>query len=757
MSLRVRRRTTADEAHVGAWGRLAPVSIRPLLAGLCIAGSALGMSVVLPSLAAAEALPGPAPQAGSPGLPDGRLYEEVSPANKSGNFILSGQAGRALNQDDSFGAASADGNALVFVASGAMGHASSSMIQPLVARRVPGSAWLTESATPTALGLISVYGGPVGLLESSDFTRFAFMGARAYSREQPLTPEYSRSEFTISGDVNIFLSEDPFVEPAWLAKPTITSPIPALTENRNADWLLVGGSPTLNTVYFTYSGTLVAQDAPRAPHVGDGLGHQGPWGLYEWTAGKLESAGVLPDGTTSAGGALPAAMAGDDPFNRDFAGQTLQAADFNNEVSMDGSRLFFVSPDPAFNSGTPPELYVRETAPDGSKRSVLVSQSQLPGQVGDPAPTGAVAVGDPQVGNKEFEESKSYDNSYVYASKDGSRAFFLSSDRLTVAAPENSEAKEYEFDIDSKVLTYLPGVVGPIVAAAQDGSDFLFQNSVTGKLELWRQGAAGGQVTPVASVGQNLEARASADGSVFVFDTALSAPAGFNSGGYKQVYRYDAARNELICLSCSPAGVTPSGGASISYDNTGGVNSDPRPEKDSRVIAADGSRVFFDTPDPLVPQDTNGKRDVYEWEAGRVYLISSGSGGEDAFYVDNSESGSDVFFNTGAGLAPGDTDGSYDAYDARIPHPGDNPLPAAVPCQGDVCQGPPSVPQLLGLPPSATFNGVGNLSFEVTPAMKPKPKAAVKCVKGKRLTRGKCVRRKKSKKAKRASRDRRGS
>jgi hypothetical protein len=45
--------------------------------------------------------------------------------------------------------------------------------------------------------------------------------------------------------------------------------------------------------------------------------------------------------------------------------------------------------------------------------------------------------------------------------------------------------------------------------------------------------------------------------------------------------------------------------------------------------------VFFDSPDALVPEDTNGKEDVYEWEPyrkhdvyeyhdGNVYLISDG-------------------------------------------------------------------------------------------------------------------------------------
>ena len=34
-----------------------------------------------------------------------------------------------------------------------------------------------------------------------------------------------------------------------------------------------------------------------------------------------------------------------------------------------------------------------------------------------------------------------------------------------------------------------------------------------------------------------------------------------------------------------------------------------------RMISDDGSRVFFNSFDALVPQDTNGVQDVYEWEA----------------------------------------------------------------------------------------------------------------------------------------------
>jgi len=140
----------------------------------------------------------------------------------------------------------------------------------------------------------------------------------------------------------------------------------------------------------------------------------------------------------------------------------------------------------------------------------------------------------------------------------------------------------------------------------------------------------------------------------------------------------------------------------------------------NRGMSEDGSRVFFDSPDPLVPQATSaGVRDVYEWEHGTVFLLSSGAATEDSEVLDNSPSGNDLFFTTAEGLVPADTDGAYDVYDARIPHPADNPPPPAVPCAGDVCQGAPSVPSLLGAPASSTFFGPGN----PTPPAASKPSA----------------------------------
>ena len=112
------------------------------------------------------------------------------------------------------------------------------------------------------------------------------------------------------------------------------------------------------------------------------------------------------------------------------------------------------------------------------------------------------------------------------------------------------------------------------------------------------------------------------------------------------------------------------------------------------MMSEDGTRVFFQSPDPLVGADVNGVPDVYEWENGHVYLISGGNAPDKSSYYDNSSTGGDVFFLTEQGLIPSDEDEENDVYDARIPRPGDQPPVNETPCSGEVCQGPPSVPQV---------------------------------------------------------------
>lgn len=134
-----------------------------------------------------------------------------------------------------------------------------------------------------------------------------------------------------------------------------------------------------------------------------------------------------------------------------------------------------------------------------------------------------------------------------------------------------------------------------------------------------------------------------------------------------------------------------------------------------------GKRFFFNAFDALVPEDTNGVRDVYEWEAlgtgvctkadpryfevngGCVHLLSTGESKAGSEFLDASANGGDVFIATQSSLVGVDY-GSNDVYDARVG--GGLSLPALPEpqCEGEACQSPPSAPQAL-TPASAIFSG----------------------------------------------------
>jgi hypothetical protein len=766
------------------------------LAVSCLVAST-ALSLIFSATAAAYATPEPPPiYSSAPGLPDNRVYEQVSPANKNGN-----EAGAVLHSAKQpvggarrYALAAVDGSSVLFEGSGPMGETASALNPYFVASKNRGRAgWSTRSATPSQLGPA---GSPVGdklnsVFPSADLSHVMFAAGDTYAPEAHC------------GGAIYLAGSDPFVPAMWLDRPGIEDPIQtncAIPSPRpETSGAPAGGTPDFSTVYFAYPGTLLAEDESRAPHTATAVNKGAwAWGFYEDREGSLREAGVLPDGDFDEFGAVPAASGHNGGTGTILGRGGLGGIEQGNQVSSQaapgapaGSRAFFVSPDPASctqNGGEnncavdPPELYVRENG----EKSVLVSRDTLlPGVEGLPAPAPAgVLETDSNITNEGVVGIHDV-ISYVFATPDGSRAFFQSEDKLTAEAPEgppgDTSPKVYEFDVATGELTYVPNVVGKIVAIDAEGTSLVFVRPAVGgapaELELWSAGAegrAGGTVTPITQLpGEGVtNVRMSSDGSVVVFGSSSSLSGAFNSGGFRQIYRYDASSNSLGCVSCAPHGITPTGPAELSGEDSAWEReeaSEP-PPVGVRGISADGSRVFFDTPDPLAPQDKNTGatleehdnegsnvavyvpqgRDVYEWENGVVYLISTGKSALNSYILDSSENGDDVFFATSEGLAPGDTDGAYDVYDARVPQSGDNPPPAAVPCEGSVCQGPPNVPVPLTPPASATFAGLGNPASE--PASGPPPnkatKKTVKCKRGYVRSKGKCIKQKSKKKAK---------
>jgi hypothetical protein len=215
----------------------------------------------------------------------------------------------------------------------------------------------------------------------------------------------------------------------------------------------------------------------------------------------------------------------------------------------------------------------------------------------------------------------------------------------------------------------------------------------------------------------------------------------------EEVFLYDAIKETIVCASCNPSGARPAGvfdlgnekvdpkreaeGIGLIVDRPGVWG--PQPGVDNWLggsvpgwvpLAQEGTalyqprylsdegRLFFNSPDHLVPAATGVKEKVYEYEPpgvggcaeqnGCVGLLSRGNseseeGGEhESAFLDASESGNDVFLLTAAKLSPGDIDTNFDVYDARVCNQGPGASSCIAPpalgsrgCEAEeACKGP---------------------------------------------------------------------
>jgi hypothetical protein len=239
----------------------------------------------------------------------------------------------------------------------------------------------------------------------------------------------------------------------------------------------------------------------------------------------------------------------------------------------------------------------------------------------------------------------------------------------------------------------------------------------------------------------------SPDGGDFYFNVdSVEGVTGGANPVISQVYRYDSAEDMVQCVACAS-----------SYD--------PEPQQISVFMpeygpegyilsplaspaSENGNFVFFDTPNALVPQDINGEivpgalvnyfspsSDVYEWRrdgvdgCGRVQgclaLITNGLDGTENVLLGVGRSGRDVFIGTHSQLAPTDTDQGGDIYDARIGGGFAVPPPAPAECEGDAC----STPQVAPDDPTQTLLPeveAGNAHMNAVPPPKKKKKKKTK-------------------------------
>ncbi len=471
--------------------------------------------------------------------------------------------------------------------------------------------------------------------------------------------------------------------------------------------------------------------------------------LYEWDEGALRLVSVLPE--SEGGTAVPGSLAA--------------KASRNDEgvVSSDGSHVLFTY------GGA---LYDRI---DG-QRTVQIDEKQG----GPPGPGGG--------------------GSFKAATSDGSEVFFLDESKLTAGSTaEAGEPDLYECVLPEGAskceltdLTVAAGsehadVLSVTPLGSHDSSDVYFvakgvlasntreftnsegktvvEGAEAGKenVYLWNGERTTFIATDVPFSGSpGFEGeQASPDGQWLSFESHESltgydnvAPA--NEAAVGELFLYSAATGQVVCASCNPSGEPPVA--------EGGVLHFPGDTHEeifsgvfrSRHVLTDAGQVFFETGEALVPSDTNGQLDVYEYEGGHVYLISSGTSSFESNLEDVSESGGDVFFRSSQQLLPQDNQpGQIVIYDARVDGGFAEPSSPPLCTTADACRAPVAPqPSVYGAPASQTFSGVGNLEPpEAKPKAKPKAKP-VKCKKGFVRKKGKCVSKtgKKAKKSARANR-----
>ncbi len=684
---------------------------------LTLALACVGVGALLTAVAKAEVCPNAASRSGpSASLPDCRVYEMVSPVkNEDGNVYVpaTGPSGHAIFTALPF-RASANGDAVTYVgdpSSEGNGSIGDGEGNNYLATRGPAGGWTAQDIQPRGLGNVHYQAFAndlsMAILDSSE----ALPEAGVSEELAGYDLLYSRTN-SDGGYRAIFTTKPPNRPPGSGGPGIFGTADPG--EGRVHPVLYSGANTGTGAVSPASNILFEANDALTANALDSGIEANN---LYDSVGGRLNLVNVLPSGAPepnkNATFGAPRAK----------AGEFLQLPDFSHAISADGSRIFWSS----LNSGGGLEdLYVRENG----------------------AETVRIAEG----------------GRFWTANSEGTEAFFTKGDLY----------EWHEVGGAAKTIDLTPGVEVQGVLGASENGEYIYYIDASDNLDLWHGGlttfiatlSAGDNDTQVSDEGQSGDwqpglgqrtAEMTPDGRGLVFMSSQSLT-GYANEGLQEVYVYDAETKQLSCASCDPSGAPPAiaGGYSgkaaflpLSFGATQSMNT-----YQPRWINEEGSRVFFDSAEPLVSQDTNGLQDVYEWERdgtgscqtaeGCVYLLSGGTSTDISAFVDASSNSGDVLLVTRAQLVPQDRNENDDLYDVRIG--GVQPLSPSV-CTGTGCQGVPSAPPLFATPPSVTFDGVGN--FEPpppAPAVKPKPKAKAKqCKKGYVKKQGRCVKKKRSK------------
>jgi len=679
-------------------------------------------------------------------LADSRAWEMVSPPQKFGARLFIRPEGPIQ--------AAEDGNGLVFQSVGSIEEDPEGSDAPeassVLSRRV-GVDWQAKDLTVPRGEPILPSPIPEYSLFSPDLSRATVSPKDGF----PLSPEASGSTPYLRTN-----AEPVTYTPMVTAKAAFAN-VPAGTElSQSKTPLVVGASRALDLVALESEVPLVADAEPFA--------------VYGWRADdrQLRPISVLP---AEEGEAVVAGMLGSG------------GGSVRNALSADGSRAFWSQGH--FNPvQRPTALYVRDLETEESVRLDVPEPDA--GGSGSPAPVFQAASADGSVAvfsdTRQLTKDASPEGRDLYRCSLPPQGEPLACELTNLTAPRANPGES-------------AGVLGLVPGMSEDGTRLYFvatgvldsepnqagDEAVPGEpnLYLWRQSKGVRYLATLSQADQSawgaigaayenylLSASTSPSGRYLTFMSARSLT-GYNnhddSSGQpvQEAYRYDAVADSLVCVSCNPTGARPdgefrqtkrfspvdtnsrwekmwaaatlpTGRQSTNSGDENGVMSLSRPR-----AVLDNGRVFFNAVDGLVPADSNGNWDVYQYEPGGVgdcsassggpsttysaggcvSLISSGTGEEEAGFIDASVSGNDVFLLTQERLAVTDVDGEYDVYDARV-----DGVPARLEtssqCQGEACQPAATAPN-DPTPATATYQGPGD--------PKPKAKPRKRCAKHK--------------------------
>jgi hypothetical protein len=699
----------------------------------------------------------------SGGLPDGRMWELVSPADKHGALIEPVEGVEGDIQ------AAADGSGIAYLANEPMTASPPASILSFVLSTRGPDGWSSQEIMPsqsvpegTELAYVLLEGFTPPLLFSLDLSR-SVLEPDFQVKPSSLSPICEGSSEATERTIVL---RDSLPQACYTPLVTCADVVSPCTkfggQVRGATRMeFLTASRDLNHVIFDSPYALIPGAGGLKGGESCGPGGEPPCSggsknLYEWSDGQLRQVNILP-GT------------GQKPTFSAFLGA--KDVDVLHTISDDGRWVIWKYEEQEGEIGTR-TLYVHD----------MVWEKTL--QVG-----GAHAV---------FETMSS----------DGSHVFYAEGGDLY----EFSTATGAQTDLTAKHAPGEPDAgVGPVLGTSRDGTSIYFiahgvlaQGASTGEPNLYLlHETSGGEWSTSFIATLSIDdspgwsdsgsSRVSTNGRYLAFmsdrpltgyDNVDANPHAYEMkivGGKpevvvdkegkpvrahdEEVYEYDAFTGRLVCVSCDPTGARPAGVLDLGLlvdrkgswaahwlagsiggwreVQSGRANYQPRNLSDS-------GRLFFESPDALVAQDTNGLEDLYQYEpvksseegpssndcssvspvfsersSGCVSVLSSGTSSAESTFYDASENGDDAFFLTASKLAGGDYDKSFDVYDAHActsQAPCHSEPVHPPPCEsGDSCKPAPTPqPQIFGTPPSATFSGAGNVTTPPNHTVKPR-------------------------------------